>query len=331
MNEERQPLGVPQEASKPEESPTETLHEKVSANLGLKIGAIVLALVAGLGVAYGWLQRRTTQELAASREELSAALAQARNQADALAAKVDTLSAAQAREEAARAAAEAAKNEQARAIASGTPRHSAQRAIPRRKPVDDPRWQQIRQQLGDQQKKLAESQQQIVETQANLQQAKSELEGNLQNVRAELGTGIARNHEELVALEKKGERNYYEFDLGKSKDFHHAGPISISLRKANTKHGYCDLEMLVNDSQLSKKHVDLYESVQFYPEGYGQPLELVINRIGKDFMHGYVSEPKHRASQQVAGRAVSPTTASVNNPPPTTPDPTLKHRPEGAR
>ena len=176
------------------------------------------------------------------------------------------------------AAAEAPQKEEAPApVAPPAPRRPAHRAVAKRPPVEDPRWNQIQQQLGEQQKALAESKQQIAETQANLQQARSELEGNLQSARNELGGSIARTHEELVALQKKGERNYYEFNIGKSKAYHHNGPISISLRKVNDKHEYCDLDMLVNDTGISKKHVNLYESVTFYPEGYLQPVELVIN------------------------------------------------------
>ena len=109
-----------------------------------------------------------------------------------------------------------------------------------------------------------------------------------------------------MALEKKGERHYSEFSLQKSKQFQKAGPISISLRKSNTKHEYCDLVMMVNDSEVSKKHVDLYEPVLFYPEGFSQPLEVVINSIGKDAARGYISEPKYKSSELAARASSSP-------------------------
>jgi hypothetical protein len=177
---------------------------------------------------------------------------------------------------------------------------------------------------------LAESQKQIAETQANLQQAKSDMEGNLQSARTELGGDIARNHAELVALEKKGERNYYEFSFEKSKTYHHAGPISIALRKADAKHEYCDLQMLVDDREITRKHVNLYESTAFYPQGYPLPLEVVINRIDKDSVQGYVSEPKYRSTERADAPAPSATAASVNPPTPAAQDSKLEHREEGA-
>jgi hypothetical protein len=75
----------------------------------------------------------------------------------------------------------------------------------------------------------------------------------LSSARTELQSGIARTHEELVVLQKKGERNYFEFDLDKSKQFQRTGPVAISLRKANTKHMYADLELRLGDQWHHEK------------------------------------------------------------------------------
>jgi hypothetical protein len=329
MSEEQKEV-FPGLSTPPEKAPLEMPHEPPSTNRGLKVALVGLVLVASFAATYGWFQRRTVQELASSRDEMNASLAQARSQADALAAKLSDV---QAQVEAARVAAEAAKQQPAPApvAAPATPRRRVHRAAAKRPPAEDPRWKQIQQQLGEQQKALAESKQQIAETQVNLQQARSELEGNLQSARNELGGSIARNHEELVALQKKGERNYYEFDIAKSKAYNHVGPISISVRKVNEKHEYCDLNLLVNDAGVSKKHVNVYESLTFYPEGYVLPVQVVINRIGKDFARGYVSEPKYQPNRrQAAVPAPPPTTASAKTPGPSAPDPNLAHRAEEA-
>jgi hypothetical protein len=114
-------------------------------------------------------------------------------------------------------------------------------------------------------------------------------------------------------LQKKGERNYLEFDLDKSKNFHPAGPVGVSLRKANTKHQYADLELLVDDRQLSKKHLNLYEPVVFYPSGERQPVELVVISITKNHIHGYISAPKYKASELAAVAGNASDTASNGN------------------
>ena len=335
MNGERTPSGESQEPVLPAES-SRVGEFLEPSSMGLKIAIVVFVLVAGVAMGYGWLQHNSARQLASERAELRASLAQAKSQEDALTARVNALSAAQAQEEAARAQVEAAKNEQFPPRTQETPRHATHSARARRAPVDDPRWNQVQQQLGDQQKQLAESQKQIAETQANLQQARSEMDGNLQSTRTELGGDIARNHDELVALEKKGERNYYEFSFEKSKAYHHTGPISIALRKADSKHDYCDLQLLVDDRGITRKHVNLYESISLYPEGYPAPVEVVINRIEGDSVHGYVSEPKYRVKPEQAAAAEpsaapsaapAPATTSASvNPPSATPDVKLEHR-----
>jgi hypothetical protein len=122
----------------------------------------------------------------------------------------------------------------------------------------------------------------------------------LSSARTELAGGIARTHEEVVALQKKGERNYFEFDLDKSKQFQRTGPVAISLRKSNTKHMYADLEVRVEDAQVSQKHVNLFQPVMFYTSDDGRPVELVINSIRKNHIHGYISAPKYSAAELTA-------------------------------
>lgn len=143
----------------------------------------------------------------------------------------------------------------------------------------DPRWKKLQAQVDSQGKEIESTRQEIAS-------ARTDLEGS-----------IARTHEELVVLQKRGERNYFEFDLDKSKSFHPEGPVGVSLRKANVKHQYADLELLVDDRQVSKKHLNLYEPAVFYPSGERQALELIINSITKNHIHGYLSAPKYRASE----------------------------------
>lgn len=135
----------------------------------------------------------------------------------------------------------------------------------------------------------------------------------LASTRTDLQGSIARTHDELVVLQKKGERNYYEFDLDKNKQFHRSGPVGVSLRKANTKHMYADLELMVNDAQLSKKHVNLFEPVFFYAADERRPVELVINAISKNHIHGYISGPKYTATELAATPSTAPSDSAVTS------------------
>jgi hypothetical protein len=131
-------------------------------------------------------------------------------------------------------------------------------------------------------------------------QAIQDTRNDLTSAKTELSGGIAKNHDEVVLLQKRGERNYYEFDLSKSKQFARTGPMSVSLRKANVKKGYADLQLIVDDHTLTQKHVNLYQPAMFYDPDSPQPMEIVINDITKDHIHGYISAPKYKKSELTA-------------------------------
>lgn len=257
-------------------------------------GFFAFALVASL--IYGWHERNASRTLAeglvSQRQDMSAALNQARSQIDTLTAKVNALS---------------GPPTQPLSLPSAVTRPSAstsRHTVARRaRVVEDRRLKKLQDQLAAQQK-------QIDSTTENLEQARTELANNLSSTKDELGGSIAKTHDELVALEKKGERNYYEFDLTKSKGFKRVGSLNLSLRKTNTRHDYFDVAMIVDDSTLDKKHVNLYEPVVVYPADRQQPLELVVNRINKNGIHGYISEPKYQESASAGMGAKGGTTST---------------------
>jgi hypothetical protein len=155
--------------------------------------------------------------------------------------------------------------------------------------ADDPRWRRVQSQLDEQGRALNEQGKAIDATRQDLTSAKTEL-----------GDSIARTHGELVVLQKKGERNYYEFNVDKSKQFNRVGPMGIRLRKANVKHQYADLELMVDDRSLTKKHVNIYEPAMFYTSDSDQPVQVVINSVTKNHIRGYIAEPKYGPGQLTA-------------------------------
>jgi hypothetical protein len=292
-------------------------------------GLMVVGLCAVL--AYAVMEHRTLKQLVASRSELSAELSQEQGQVQTLTQK---LLAAQSVPTPAPApqpqtSLNSATGEQAPVAHPSKVQHRPRRhtAVARPHPAEDPWRKQVQSELTEQQKLIAEDQRMIQETQDSVRKARADMESNLQSTRNDLNGSIAKNHEELVALERKGERKFYEFNLQKSKQFQREGPMSISLRKSNSKHKYCDLVLIVNDSEVSKNHVNLYEPILFYPEGYSQPLQVVINDIGKNEVRGYASEPKYKPSELAAGPSSSGGTAAQAATSPSTESATLKRRP----
>ncbi|QOY87493.1 hypothetical protein [Paludibaculum fermentans] len=177
------------------------------------------------------------------------------------------------------------------------------------KPViaNDPRVDQLQARLTDQQRELENAKAQIegartdiAGTRSDLGKTREDLEGRLNATRDDLGNTIARNHDEVVELQKRGQRNYYEFQITKAKTFQKVGPLSLSLRKANNKKNSFDLTMLVDDRQLQKRNINMYEPVMISLPDHIQPVELVINQVTKDQIKGYLSEPKYRKSEMAS-------------------------------
>lgn len=293
----------------------------------LWIAVVVVLCIAAVAVGFVHEQQKAANKLTARNQQLTASLTQTQGEVQTLSSKLNSLQAEQAQQQQAQAerkrVEEAARREAAIRRERMYRREHAKKAVKK----DDPRWKQV-------ETELAAHQQAIASTQQDLANTRTQLQNNLNSTRDQLSGSIAKTHAELVALEKKGERSYYEFDIFRSKQFQHVGPIEVSLRKTNNKHQFCDLKLIVNDRELTKKHIELYEPVLFYTSENGQPVQLVINEINRHHMHGYVSAPKYQGNQasavntgtgSVAGATT--TTASAATTQPTVVD--LRHRPTG--
>lgn len=256
-----------------------------------RVGAVVLLLVAvGLAFGYGHRQGAMIGQLVSHETEMSATIGQMQGQLNSITGKLSEMSAAQT-------AAELPAN--VRAARSGQPGATRIAARPAASEADRLRQMQVR---------IEQQQRQLKETQTEVANTRSELEGNLSSTRDALNGSIAKTHEELVALEKRGERNYFEFELTKAKTFRRSGPVMLSLRKADAKHQTLDLAMLVNDNELTKKRVNLYEPVWIYETNDSQPVQVVVNKIDRERVHGYVSAPKY--SQADLAASATPVSAT---------------------
>lgn len=279
---------------------------RMPPNRWLGAGFIGLLVATGVATGYGLHERNEVRQLTEQSATAQTATSQLQAQVNTLTARLNELMVTQATNAAGRPSAPAADNQVAELApppsmdatpASSTPAATiapsgkpAQPKTAKRRPVADKRYAQLKAQLDDQQKQLKETQDAVAKN-------RTDLEGSISSTRDELNGSIAKTHDELVALEKRGERNYYEFDLTKSKQFQRVGPMSLSLRKTDTKHKSYDLTMLVDDNELTKKKVNLYEPVWIHMENGGQPVQVVVNRIDKNGVHGYVSAPKYKVSE----------------------------------
>jgi chromosome segregation ATPase len=146
--------------------------------------------------------------------------------------------------------------------------------------------------------KIAETNGEVSNLKTQTAANKAELEktiGDLKKVTGDLGVQsgyIATNGKELAALKALGERNYFEFNLAKTKTPQKIGDIAVTLKKTDQKKNKYTVEVLADDKMTEKKDKNLNEPVQFYVAKARQPYELVVNEIGKDTIKGYLSAPK---------------------------------------
>src|SRR6202022_3851891 len=124
---------------------------------------------------------------------------------------------------------------------------------------------------------------------------------DLKMARSELGTLIARNHDEIDQLRRLGERDYIEFTVSGKNKPQKVGNVTVELKGVNQKRNQYSVTMVVEDKRFEKKNRALNEPVFFYISGTRLPEELVINKVGKDQVSGYVSIPK--ANSQTAANA----------------------------
>ena len=267
---------------------------------------VALILVAGLAIVYAHSQRAQTNAITTRDASLNASVTQLQDQLQSTTTKLNEMVAQQ--QAAAQAAAEAVQARQ-RAAAEHHSAGASRNAAHRRHVLtaSEKRYNALAARVDAQQKELDQTNQSVAQT-------RSDLQANLDSTAAGLNGSIAKNHSELVALEKRGQRNFFEFDLSKEKEFSHAGPISLSLRHADTKHQRYNLMMLVDDNRLEKKNVDLYEPIWISSSDAPQPVEIVVNKITKNHIHGYVSAPKFsNAELNGSDATLQPVAATSSN------------------
>src|ERR1700676_2773819 len=239
-------------------------------NRWLVIAIVVLLGVGGVALGYGYRQQMLVGHLTAQQTVADSTITQMQGQLNAVTSKLNDMTAAQAQAQAQAQAHPQAQSEAPAAAAKQPDKQTAATAHrstgARRTTAADKRYKELQSQLAEQQKELKDTQDQVAKNRADL-------EGNISSTRDELNGSIAKTHEELVVLEKRGERSYTEFDLMKAKQFQRIGPITLSLRKADTKHKNYDIEMIVDDNQMGKKKVNPHEPIWIHTENDSQPVQ----------------------------------------------------------
>jgi chromosome segregation ATPase len=126
---------------------------------------------------------------------------------------------------------------------------------------------------------------------------------DLSMARSELGTLIAKNHDEIDFLRRQGERDYIEFTVSGKNKPQKIGNVTVELRGVNEKRNRSSLAYTVEDKRYEAKNANINTPIFFYLSGTHLPEEIVINKVGKNTISGYLSIPK--ANSQPSSTAAS--------------------------
>jgi cell division protein FtsB len=148
----------------------------------------------------------------------------------------------------------------------------------------------------------------------DIEATKNDLEatkGKLDRATGDMGVMsglIAHNHDDLEDLKRRGDRNYYEFSLQKSKTPQRVGPVQITLNKVDPKKSKYTMTVFADDKSIEKKDKTAGEPVQFYVKGSSRmtPYEIVVFDVNKSQATGYLSTPKDASSASAAPAAAAP-------------------------
>jgi hypothetical protein len=130
-------------------------------------------------------------------------------------------------------------------------------------------------------------------------------QSDLSMARSELGTLIARNHDEIDVLRRMGERDYVEFTITGKNQPQKVGNVTVELKGVNEKRSRVNVVYTVEDKRYEEKNRNVNQPIFFYMSGTHMPEEIVINKIGKNTISGYLSVPKANAQPSAAAAAKS--------------------------
>jgi hypothetical protein len=154
----------------------------------------------------------------------------------------------------------------------------------------------------------------IEATKSDLEATKGKLERSMGDMNVMSGL-IAHNRDDLDELRRRGDRNYFEFTVQKSKFAQRVGPVQVSLIRTDPKKSQYTINVVADDKTIQKKDRTSGEPVQFYVKGSSRmaPYEIVVFDVGKNQISGYLATPKEGGSAAPAA-APPPAPAASTTP-----------------
>jgi hypothetical protein len=140
---------------------------------------------------------------------------------------------------------------------------------------------------------------QVTSVTSNLDTTRQDLNStrqDLNKMHQDLTQQIARNSTELADLRKKGDRDYIEFVVHKTKknELQRVADIQMAVTGTDPKRQKYNVIVLVDDHKIERKDRVANEPLQFLVGREQLRYEVVVNYVDKDQIRGYISTPKDR-------------------------------------
>jgi len=132
-------------------------------------------------------------------------------------------------------------------------------------------------------------------TVATLDQKTTENKGQIDQNRSavdEVRTTAQANTTEIAGVKRSLEREYFNFELQEKGGYMKVFEVSLSLKDADWKKRQFDIYVLADGKVIQKKDQSINEPILFYVEGKKKPYEVVVTRVDKKLVVGYLSVPK---------------------------------------
>lgn len=119
----------------------------------------------------------------------------------------------------------------------------------------------------------------------------------IEQTRSEVGSlekRVTANTNEIDGVKRSLEREYYNFELQKGGGYMKVFDVALSLKDTNFERRHFDLYIASNGKAVTKKDQNLNEPILFYIDGVKKPYEIVVTRIDRKHVVGYLSVPVDR-------------------------------------
>lgn len=130
---------------------------------------------------------------------------------------------------------------------------------------------------------------------ASLEQKTDVNQGQIDQNRSQLElvrSSVDTNTGEIGEIKKSLEREYYNFELQEDGGYMKVLNVSLSLKDTDIKKRQFDLYLLADGKVIRKKDHPINTPILFYVEGKKKPYEVVVTRVDKKLVVGYLSVPK---------------------------------------